>query len=488
MKYKLVQGDMLKVLKRIKDNTIDVIITDPPYELKFMNNKWDGTEITFKKETWAECLRVLKPGGLMSVFHHSKKFHRCAVAIEDAGFELKDTLMWIYGTGFPKAQDIAKHIDKLKGTKPTQGDIKSNWLNKDGSVVDRKLKGHDSGNGHSYGFDDAPRETTPTSPEAKKWQGYKTPSLKPAFEPIILAQKPIEGTYAKNVLKWGVGAFNIDACRVVTGDSIAVNVGSKDEKQSDGWGVKKQITEIQNKGRYPANVLHDGSKEVVDMFPRTKSGYNLPHYGKGRDKDKVSLFNNFESKTGGYGDDGSASRFFVNTGAKKTPGTPYIYKDIKNYTNSKNSMFKVGDKPQAPSNYNDSGSVARFFYSAKANSKDRDDGVPPSGTGKFKCQICKQWKNGSTHCRCAVPDFKEVELFNTHPTVKPTKLMQWLIKLLTPPEGIILDPFVGSGSTGKATAIVNRELKMKLTFVGIDKSQAYLDISEARIKHEIKGE
>ena len=298
----LLHGDCIEKMGEIADNVIDAVVTDPPYHLSsivkrfgkpdsapaksngatvvyrrastgFMGKEWDGGDIAFRPETWAEVLRVLKPGGHLVAFNHSRTWHRMTCAIEDAGFEIRDSVMWIYGSGFPKSHNVGKKLDE--------------------------------------------------------WQGWGT-ALKPAFEPIVIARKPLIGTVAANVLEHGVGAINIDGCRVETND-VVMNHGRKPTE--NGWdprmsgGQEVGQTEGQKLGRWPANIIHDGSDEVLEAFAK-------------------------------YAD------------------------------------------------------AARFFYCAKASKKDRAG--------------------------------------SKHPTVKPVALIQYLCRLVTPPGGIILDPFAGSGTTGEA--------------------------------------
>lgn len=352
----IIHGNCIEVLKRLDENSIDAIITDPPYELGFMGKSWDKSGIAFNTEVWSECLRVLKPGGHMLAFGGSRTFHRIAVAIEDAGFELRDTLMWVYGSGFPKSHDVSKGIDKKKGKErkvirknPNDREKRNNLMS------DYGLHG---GVGKGY-------ITAPATPEAQMWEGWGT-ALKPAFEPIILARKPIsEKNIAENVLKWGTGGINIDDCRVETS------------------GTEQQ-------GRWPANFIHDGSEEVLRLFPKTKPSV----------RNKLS----------------------------------------DNRQNMNKSMFIDGRR--GPENsYDDSGSAARFFYCAKASRKERGEG-------------------------------------NNHPTVKSLALMQYLVRLVTPPDGIVLDPFAGSGST--LIAAIREGFK----YIGIELNEEYIEIAEKRLESE----
>lgn len=320
MNTQLHLGDCLEVLKNFENSSIDSVVTDPPYGLSFMGKKWDYDVPS--AEIWAECLRVLKPGGHLLVFAGTRTQHRMCVNIEDAGFEIRDMIAWVYGSGFPKSQNVGKAIDKAAGA---EREVIGRHVQ---SVQQRKkgnsLKGSKDA-GLAWQFD----ITAPATEAAQQWDGWGT-ALKPALEPITVARKPFKGTVANNVLEHGTGAMNIDGCRVA-GAFVAAD------------------------GRWPANLIHDGSDEVVELFPESN------------------------------------------------------------------------------------GSAARFFYCAKANKKDREDG-------------------------------------NTHPTVKPTDLMAYLCRLVTPPSGIVLDPFMGSGSTGKAA------VREGFSFIGIEREAEYFQIAQQRVQ------
>ncbi len=319
--FTLHHGDCLAVLKTLPDNSVDSIVTDPPYGIGFMGKKWDydvpSTEI------WAECLRVLKAGGHLLAFAGTRTQHRMAVNIEDAGFEIRDMIAWVYGSGFPKSHNL-------------EGD----------------------------------------------WEGWGT-ALKPALEPITVARKPFKGTVAANVLANGTGALNIDACRVVE--------------------------------RWPANLIHDGSDEVMELFP-AKAGAAAP-----------------------------------------VKGTEASAASAGNVTGKRERV--------AGAFHSDSGSAARFFYCPKASSKDRHEGTGFSGP---------QFKHGQTLRQIENTETKG----NNHATVKPTDLMAYLCRLVTPAGGVVLDPFMGSGSTGKAA------MREGFQFIGIEIDENYVQIARARIEHE----
>jgi site-specific DNA-methyltransferase (adenine-specific) len=405
---KLFHGDCLKVLPTLEENSVDSIVTDPPYELGFMGKKWDATGIAFNVDVWREAYRVLKPGGHLLAFSGSRTYHRMAVAIEDAGFEIRDQIMWVYGSGFPKSMAIDKQLDKQLGVEREV--VGRNPNSRENSTKDNTL--FESG---TVGKTDY--ITKPSSEEAKKWEGWGT-ALKPAHEPIVLARKPLEGTVVNNILKHGVGGINIDDSRV-PGEEIPIN---KLEMWS-GFGEKvkpEYEQEMNNKGRFPANLIHDGSEEVTELFPRAKGGA----YPAKRGKAVTTTFASGQETEGGFramGDDGSA---------------------------------------------------ARFFYCAKANKRDRNDGLDGF-----------EIKRPDTRTKTGMGTFDEKGVAaqsNHHPTVKPIALMQYLVRLITPPTGIVLDPFMGSGSTGKACMYEG------FSFIGIDQSEEYVKISQARIDFAIK--
>ena len=413
--FKLYNDDCLNVLKTMDDNSVDSCVTDPPYGLSFMGKAWDYDVPSV--DIWREVFRVLKPGGHLLAFFGPRTYHRGAVQIEDAGFEIRDQIMWLYGSGFPKSHNIDKAIDKefdvqrkVVGTKKGKGGENLNKIVREGKNDTDDAKGCGAyGKGAKQIDIDIPI-TEPATPEAKQWKGWGT-ALKPAHEPIVVARKPLlEKTVAKNVLEYGTGALNIDECRIKYSEDNPpipqlaqgkISVKSK-KTMFDGHSMNKSNTRAviggSLEGRWPANVIHDGSDEVVQNFPNTGSGN-----GKGT----------------------------------------YSYAG-REYDNKDTSMFN-GDKPQAPSNYNDTGSAARFFYSAKASKTDRDEGLY---------------------------EFDK----NNHPTVKPTDLMKYLCRLVTPKNGIVLDPFMGSGSTGKAAA------QEGFGFIGIEMSPEYFEIAESRVK------
>lgn len=411
----ILHGDCLAVLRTIPDCSVDSIVTDPPYGLNFMGRKWDydvpGVDV------WAECLRVLKPGGHLLAFAGTRTQHRMAMRIEDAGFEIRDMIAWVYGSGFPKSLDVSKAIDKAAGAeREVVGKLRTNVGIQGGNFSSK------SAQGEVY-------ITAPATEAAQQWQGWGT-ALKPALEPITLARKPLFGTVAANVLEHGTGALNIDGCRVApTGESRPrIGEPSQDRRYIESGGT--DFAAIPGTrggdpaGRWPANLMHDGSDEVLQAFPHS--------HGQ-----KASV-----------------------TGAEPSNTLRAVYDGL------------AGDRsPMAPRG--DTGSSARFFYCAKASRADRNEGtasgdspaVATSATMRERENANWQQRNG-----------------NHHPTVKPTELMAYLCRLVTPPGGLVLDPFMGSGSTGKAA------IREGFRFTGIERESEYVEIARKRIQSVLSNE
>jgi len=351
----LLKGNCLETLKTLDTASVDSIVTDPPYELGFMGKSWDNSGIAYSQDLWDECLRVLKPGGHLLAFSGSRTYHRMVVAIEDSGFEIRDQIMWLYGSGFPKSLDVSKAIDKAAGAKREVVGTNPNV------VRDSKVAG-----GSDFGgFTKAdPSITAPATTEAQQWQGWGT-ALKPAHEPIVVARKPLIGTVANNVLTYGTGALNIDGSRVGTEDNfdnlkgrpIAKLATRRDGETDEEYksrvlespGQQEALKKLKELGRWPANVIHDGLEEEW----------------------------------------------------------------------------------------------SRFFYCAKASKSERNAGTDGA---------------------------------NNHPTVKPLALMRYLVKLVTPPGGAVLDPFLGSGTTAMAAVMEGFD------WVGCEMTEDYWPIIEARVE------
>lgn len=400
--YKLYYGDMLDMLQVIPENSITSIITDPPYELGFMNRDWDKSGIAFNIDAWKTCLKVLKPGGHLVAFCGSRTFHRMVCAIEDAGFEIRDVIMWIYGSGMPKSSNVGKMLEK-----------------KLGHVVDDEF--------YKYGN-----------------------ALKPAYEPIVIARKSFEGSMIDNMYNNNVGGLNIDDCRVpLTNDKDVSNYKfnmdannrmSQNDKDTHhrfegGWKVMKGDREIPD-GRFPANVIltydDENYDEVCGGFPNSGSGNNKE---------------------------------------------PYNYAG-KEYDNKETSMFN-GDKPQSPSNYNDNGSASRYFYCAKASRRDRDEGLED-----FEL-VTRSDRNPELETANNQFNRSGIPRKNFHPTCKPVDLMKYLVRLVTPKGGTILDCFNGSGSTGKAVMSENYDRNSNYKYIGVELTEEYLPIAKSRIEYAI---
>lgn len=423
--YTIHNGNSLEVLKTLEDKSIDSIVCDPPYELGFMNKKWDSTGIAYNVELWKECFRVLKPGGHVLAFSGSRTYHRMAVAIEDAGFDIRDQIMWVFSTGFPKNHDVSKNIDKMAGAER--------------EVIESIFRGNNAGKKNGIMGQTLPRIdkiTVPATEKAKQWEGWGT-ALKPAHEPICLARKPFDRTVAENVLLHGTGAINIDGCRIELSENDDSRLGGKGEWKTDkaaknvySGGYAGDNISSSPLGRFPANIIHDGSEEVVSLFPNTSpskaANRGLQH----------------SSRHGGIRDIGG---------------------NIKEGTDSIRGHNDKG------------GSAARFFYCAKASKRDRDEGLD-GFEERVNPKLCDTGYESPMRM-----DGKPCAKYgNHHPTVKPTTLMQYLCRLITLTNGIVLDPFMGSGSTGKAAMYEG------FRFIGIDLDAEYCEIAKARIEFAIQ--
>jgi site-specific DNA-methyltransferase (adenine-specific) len=390
----VLHGNNIELLREMPEGRVDSIVTDPPYELGFMGKKWDSSGIAYSVELWAECLRVLKPGGHLLAFSGSRTYHRMVVAIEDAGFEIRDQIMWVYGSGFPKSLDISKAIDKaagaertVVGSRPLTGNgktMKSGFHQPDGSGAGETIK------------QDVFEFTAPATDEAQQWEGWGT-ALKPAHEPIVMARKPIDGTVANNVLKHGVGGINIDGCRVPSDDGfekawdkpVTTNIGAVPQNYGIGIGdgVSHTVDISDNKpngGRWPANFIHDGSEKVTDLMS----------------------------------------------------------------------------------------DAARFFYCAKASKAERNAGLQHLATRRASAM---GYERGLGDAGEGMFKDRNPEKQNFHPTVKPLALMRYLVRLVTPPNGTVLDPFAGSGTTLVAAVLEN------FNSVGMEMTADYMPIIKGRV-------
>lgn len=395
-------------MENMEPNSIDSIVTDPPYGISFMGKDWDHgvPGVHF----WQSALRVAKPGAHLLAFGGTRTFHRLAVAIEDAGWEIRDTVMWVYGSGFPKSMNVAKAIQ----AKETIGSCSMSDQRRavmGENYVESDTVGHTrTGTERAMNCKRAnpPAITNELTDSAKQWDGWGT-ALKPSWEPVIVARNPLEGTVAENVLKWGTGAINIDGSRV------GVNPGYKYNSDKNG-------TTESTKGRWPANLIHDGCPEVVGLFPDRKTTWVSSNHANNRRGDFLGKLN------------------------------------------------RPGEQ-----GFNDTGSAARFFYCAKTSASDRNEGCD-------NIQATTTLIGAAGHKINPVTGLPVVDVppRNIHPTVKPTDLMRYLCRLVTPPGGIVYDPFMGSGSTGKAALLEGFD------FIGSEIERQYFVIARERLHSVIK--
>ena len=415
--FKVLSGDCREVMAELEAESVDAIVTDPPYELGFMGKSWDSSGVAFDPETWRHALRVLKPGGHLLAFSGSRTYHRMACAIEDAGFEIRDQIMWVYGSGFPKSHDVSKAIDREAGAEREVVGRKEDWW-----PAGRREHSGPFMRSSYRPFHDDPEAcersraiTAPATDAARTWSGWGT-ALKPAHEPIVVARKPFKGTVAANVMAHGTGALNIDGCRVGSAGGTTRGEGGGWLSSQGAFTTGHDVVSLDS-GRWPANFIHDGSDEVLRLFPDVNG-----IVGASRQGGDKSIFNG-----GGH----------QQVAKQKIVG---------------------GSK--------DSGSAARFFYCPKASKRDREDGLAgftlqaPSGL-----QGRNDGSLGSIVTRA-----------NHHPTVKPTELMRYLCRLVTPPGGLVLDPFTGSGSTGRGAVLEG------FRFLGIEMDPGYMHLAIARIE------
>jgi DNA modification methylase len=410
MAWTIHHGDCREVMATLDADSVDAIVCDPPYGLSFMGKGWDhgvpGVDF------WIEAMRVAKPGAHLLAFGGTRTYHRLACAIEDAGWEIRDCVMWVYGSGFPKSHDVSKAIDREAGAEREVVGVSSITGNrqsatwKDGSG----LQGNTN------------YATAPATDAARQWSGWGT-ALKPSWEPVIVARKPLIGTVAENVLRYGTGGINVDGCRVgarTENESGWSKTGSKasENRSMSGANYDRDPKDETGIGRWPANLIHDGSEEVVGLFPANVKGGTW-------------------NRTAG-------ARHFNND------GEPTDY--------------------QTSGSDGTTGSAARFFYCAKASKADRDEGCE----GIAERLTMRYGEKAQGPLPQQTPS-KPVPQRNHHPTVKPTALMRYLCRLVTPPGGIVLDPFTGSGSTGKGAVLEG------FGFIGIEREAEYVEIAKARI-------
>lgn len=493
---RLLKGDNRELLKTLETNSIDSVVSDPPYGLSFMNKKWDYDVPSV--ELWKEVLRVLKPGGHVLSFGGTRTYHRMVVNMEDAGFEIRDSISYMYGSGFPKSHNIGKAVDKLNGNERTQ----TEYIAPDGKKRNGVLTGDEYYKTEGDTYNNDVRYKTKGNSE---WEGWGT-ALKPSMELICLARKPLsEKSIAENVLKHGTGGINIDDCRVEYENTPNPATNPKYRKEN-GYKLPEpgqesngavQFTssknEINTEGRFPANTILECICDEV-----------IPGENKGLKKE---TFENY-----GNGELGKKDGRKTQPTPKEIEGT--WYKDTGDihtnpecpcYILDKQSGVSItgASKPKqkysggnlgggnAIKDYPSSkGGASRFFYTAKVSKKERNmglDNIEKEVEVKFvkgglKCENCNKWKNSGNPCICNEPNFVEQPFNstpnkNSHPTVKPINLMTYLCRLITPPNGVILDMYMGSGSTGISALLEG------FKFVGMEMDDDYFNIAEARINN-----
>ncbi len=403
---------------------MEAVVTDPPAGISFMGKSWDRDKggrdnwIAWMEQVARECLRLIKPGGHALVWALPRTSHWTATAWENAGWECRDRIAFAFGSGFPKALDVGKAIDAMAGA---EQDVVGHGR-RSGKV--RRIYGAIAGNNPI---------TAPSTEAAKQWDGWKS-ALKPAIEDWWLFRKPLDGTIAGNVLKHGVGALNVEACRVPSKESTGWGGGGS-RMYEGGLSREGGEARLTDAGRYPSHLIHDGSEDVVMCFPETTIG--IP--GIRRKEHETTSMSGRLAITGkqecGIGDSGSASRFFQ--------CCPFEEEDFE---------------------------ARRLFYAAKAGKSDRNEGCEELEEGQYSHDGRKKVVENPYQRNQSISK-------NIHPTVKSLSLMRYLCKLITPPGGTVLDCFLGSGSTGKAARLEGFD------FIGIEQDADYFEIAKKRIEH-----
>lgn len=505
MRYKIAHGDSLEVLKHLPDESVSAVITDPPYGLSNTDpkhvieamGKWAAGERAFVPQgrgfmgktwdafvpppaLWDECYRVLKPGGHLLSFAGTRTFDLMTLSIRFAGFEIRDSLAWIYGSGFPKSQDVSKAIDKQAGA---EREVVS-----EGAPVRRMIPGADQNKTGSWikdnGREFVPTVTAPATEDAQTWQGWGT-ALKPAFEPIVCARKPLgEKTVAKNVLAHGTGALNIDATRIATSDRLGGGAESRttsEQKGDEGWTrpwmddpeareahasrVRANVEKAEALGRWPANVVLGHTEDCEQIGTKKIKAITGTNSGRGagtkaEDSDVYGKYAGREDmERGAPVGKGDADGMEAVEDWRCAPGCPVAALDAQSGERKAGGKVKGTEPSRTGQNdiygtwgrvenkpYRDTGGASRFFYCAKAAKRER-----PS---------------------VETEDGKRL----THPTVKPLTLMRWLVRMITPPGGIVLDPFAGSGTTIEAGCLEG------FSVLGIEREADYIDLINVRME------
>ncbi len=457
---KVIHGDCLIKLRLLKANSIDSLVTDPPAGIAFMGKSWDSDKggrdawIAWLKEVMQECLRVMKPGAHGLVWGLPRTSHWTTTALEDAGFEVRDVITHLFGSGFPKSLDVSKAIDRAAGAEREVIGENPKAKQQTGQTGTLSLSGDRNPNLFI---------TAPSTPEAKQWQGFGT-ALKPASEHWILVRKPLEKglTIAANALKWGVGGLNIDASRINGKPRTTHSDGNRKGKQelgsiSFGPGLKDNFTSAAPSGRFPANLLFSHNEDCMEVGVK-----QIGHGGPKTTKARTRIRNNglgLGSETMRSGASGAPDNYGAETVSawecSEGCAVAELDRQSGNLHASGNkklgpagktdkSLFGIGSIDGRASDYKDSGGASRFFYCAKASKREKNAG----------CEV------------------------NNHPCVKSTKLMSYLITMVTPPGGTVLDCFAGSGTTGVAAK------RLGFKFIGIEKDADYVRICEARLNAE----
>ena len=440
MKYQLIQGDNRVALKTLPDNSIDAIVTDPPYGIDFLGKAWDAN--TGALETYQECLRVLKPGGHILAFSAARTYHHLAITLEQAGFEIRDQIMWLYSSGFPKSQDIGKSIERSEGKRKKLPSANSSQIVGMGTQCPQCGKFENGSNQKKCSNNPCPLKEV-LKPADNEWAGWGT-ALKPAHEPICLARKPIRGSIKDTVQRWGTGALNIDACRV--GDSITYESKSAFSNNASLETAGKEVDDYSEwktvAGRFPSNVIGE--------IPGYQKYFYCPKVSR---KERHLGFDttNIPTDPSGYQGTSNGGNYIqkkqnIQGSNDSPPSTRSMLEEMGGYYIDKNGQ---------PLLYKDRGNNPQIY-------------LPQCGviyTHGLKeeyrkwCEINKQTRN----------------IGNNHPTVKPVALMKYLIKLITPPGGTVLDPFNGSGSTGMAA------VGLGFNYIGCELDPRYIEISKKRI-------
>ena len=514
----IIQGDCLEKLKELEENSVDSIVTDPPYELGFMGKSWDNTGIANDVDMWKECLRVLKPGGHLLAFGGTRTYHRMASAIEDAGFEVRDMIEWVYGSGFPKSLNIGKAVDKLQGNEREEVEHRFPDGSKPRKTQHINFYTEQEGNIGKATYTKGNSE----------WEGWGT-ALKPAHEPICMARKPLsEKTVAENCLKWGVGGINIDGCRVgIDMDDKNIRINEINPPSPNSIFFKdKKLTKPRGpevNGRFPANLIHDGSEEVRECFPESKSA------GKYKE-DKLNTFKPDKAmfalgyQTNAYaGDSGNASRFFKSIIYQAKASKSERNKNTNNYLiieicvdnmevaqlqpkvilektelwftelfgKEKMEEYQMDFKSTIKTETKKTTILIILNYSQHLNIKEYIVGaiktkMESGGNHAVSVENTNEWRtiitDGLMEYLLGVNPVVyptqlkiRVNANNFHSTVKPIALMEYLIKMVTPKGGIVLDPFAGSGSTLVAAK------QNGFQYIGIELTEEYIPIIEARL-------